>query len=109
MSRWNRPVPARRKAYAALAGIFRIFMITFLATLLAFSISLFFGIVGVVLTKMIRGTPTMDMSLAYRHVALPIAFVVMVIAFFTAFVSEIRRFRRGLAQERRSRPRSRAA
>ncbi len=105
----NHPARFRRSLYAVLAGIFRIFAITFLATLLAFSISLFLGIVGVVLTKMIRGTGTMDMSLAYRHVALPIAFVVMVIAFCTALFSEIRRFRQGRAREGRSQPRSRAA
>lgn len=99
----------QRRLYAAVAGIFRIFAITFLATLLAFCISLFFGIVGMVLTEMIRGAPTMDMSLAYRYVALPIALAVLVVTFFVALVSEIRRFRQIRALERTSSPRTKAA
>ncbi len=80
-------------------------VVTFLATLLAFCIALFFGIVGIVLTKMIRGTATPDMSVAYRNIALPIAGVVVVVAFVVALVSEIRHYR----AEREVAPRTRAA
>src|SRR5512146_3090550 len=80
--------------YRTLIGILRVIFVTFLATLLAFCIGLFFGIVGVVLVKMIRGTPTMDMSIAYRQVALPIAVAVLAITFVAALVLEVRHFRR---------------
>ncbi len=92
----------------ALLGVFRVVVVTLLATLLAFCIALFFGIVGIVMTKMIRGTPMPDMSIAYRHVALPAAVVVMVVAFVIALVSEIRHYR---AERRREElaPRTRAA
>jgi cation transporter-like permease len=86
--------------YRTLMGIVRVIVVTFLATLLAFSIGLFFGIVGVVLTKMIWGNPNMDMSLAYRHVALPLAVAALLITFAVALVSEIRHFRRGRTRSR---------
>ncbi len=85
---------ARSRRYRPFWAIFRVVAITFLATLLAFCVGLFFGIVGVVLTKMIRGTPTPDMAVAYRHVALPIAIAALVVTFCVALVTELRHYRK---------------
>ncbi len=90
-------------------GALRVIVVTFVATLLGFSIGLFLGIVGVVLAKMIRGTPTPDMAVAYRHVALPIAGVALVIAFVVALCSEVRHYRNMRTRQRLSAPRTRAA
>ncbi len=54
----------RPRPYRPVFCVFRVIFMTFLATLLAFCISLFFGIVGVLLTKMIRGTATPNMTVA---------------------------------------------
>jgi uncharacterized membrane protein len=97
-----------RPRYRAILGIFRVIFVTFLATLLAFCIGLFFGIVGVVLTKMIRGTSTPSMAAAYRHVALPIAVAALVVTFIVALISEIRHYQAERQRDRLA-PRTRAA
>ncbi len=89
----HRDSAVRRRYKPAFAAL-RVIAITFLATLLGFCIGLFFGIVGVVLTKMIRGTSTPDMAVAYRHVALPIAIAALIATFIVALVTELRHYRR---------------
>ncbi len=71
----------------------RIALITVLITIFCFAVSLFLGIAGIVVVGMIKGGIS-DMSLAYRHIAFPIAMVAMTIAFFVTLVSEIKHYRR---------------
>lgn len=99
----------RRGRYRAVIGVIRVLAVTFLVTLLAFCIALFFGIVGVVLAKMIRGTPTPDMTVAYRHVAFPIAIAVLVVTFVMSLVIEIRRYKLERTRDGLSAPRTKAA
>ncbi len=101
-----RPHPQLSRAFLATV---RVIFVTFLATLLAFCIGLLFGIVGVVLVKMIRGAATPGMSVAYRHVALPIALVALVVAFVVALRSEIRHYRSMRTRQNLSDSRTRAA
>jgi hypothetical protein len=77
-----------------LAGsIFRVAIITFLATVISFAVSLFLAIVTILLVNMIRGGGV-NMAHAYRHFAFPIAMVVMVISFITALRLEVIEARR---------------
>lgn len=83
----------------------RVLLVTFLLTLLAFAISLLFGIVGLVVQAHIRGTSA-NMTLAYRQVALPVAVGVGAIALVGVTITEIKDYRqsKALAEiERRSR------
>jgi TRAP-type C4-dicarboxylate transport system permease small subunit len=89
----SRGPAGRRSRYKPVWAVFRAVAVTFLATLLAFCISLFFGIVGVLLTKMIRGTPTPDLDVAYRHIAFPIAIAALVVTFVVALITEVRQYR----------------
>lgn len=70
----------------------RVLLVTFIGTLLSFAVSLFLGIVGTFTIGLIRGTRP-DMTLAYRHIALPAALVAGSIIFFLAFALEIRHYR----------------
>lgn len=81
-----------RKPNAALVVV-RVIVVTVLITLLCFAISLFLGIAGIVLVGMIKGGLS-DLSLAYRHIALPVAVVAMVIAFIVTLVVEVKHYRR---------------
>jgi len=71
----------------------RVVIITVLATLLSFAIALFFAVTGIMLVAMIRGGGV-NLTAAYRHIALPIALVTLVIAFVVNLVIEIRYYRR---------------
>lgn len=77
----------------------RVLLVTFLLTLLSFAVSLFLGIVGLLVAGRLRGVRP-NMTLAYRHVALPVAVVVATIALISLTVLEIRNFRqtKALAQ-----------
>ncbi len=99
------PVHRQRTLYSALAGLFRVLVITVLATLLAFCVALFLGIIGILLAKVIRGAPAMDIRLSYRYIAVPVALVMFVIAFGWRLVSEIRYTRRIRPGEETSAPR----
>ena len=84
--------------------IVRVIVITVLITLLAFAVALFFGITGIVLVDMIRGGGV-NLALAYRNVALPVAMAVLVIAFMATLTVEVRHYRRlrvGMAQDQRA-------
>jgi len=74
----------------------RILLVTFLLTLLAFAVSLLLGIVGMVVLARMRGVHP-NMTLAYRHVALPVAASVAAIVFSAASVMEIRNYRQSKA------------
>lgn len=77
----------------------RVLLLTFLLTLLTFAISLFLGILGTVISARLRGLHP-NMTLAYRHVALPIALAAGAVALIVTTVLEIRNYRqsRALAQ-----------
>ncbi len=73
--------------------IVRVVVITVLVTLLSFAVALFLGIAGILLVGMIKGGLS-DLSLAYRHIAFPIAMGAMVIAFVVTLVTEVKHYRR---------------
>ena len=70
----------------------RVGLVTFIATLLCFAVSLLFAILGTVILAAMRGVPP-DMRIAYRHIALPIALVAGCIIFVVVLVMEIRHYR----------------
>ena len=77
----------------------RILLVTFLLALLAFAVSLLLGILGILISARLRGLHP-NMTLAYRHIALPIALVAGAVALAITTVLEIRNYRqsRALAQ-----------
>ena len=77
----------------------RVLLATFLLTLLTFAISLLLGIVGIVIRARIQGTHP-NMTLAYGHIALPVALVAAVVSLVVLAIAEIRNYRqeRALAQ-----------
>ncbi|SRR5579871_2696749 len=70
----------------------RALVLTFAFTLMSFAISLFLGILGVIVASALRGVHP-NMTLAYRKVAFPIAVIVAVVVFISALIMEIRRYR----------------
>lgn len=70
----------------------RILLVTFLVGLMSFAISLLLGIIGILISNHIHGTHP-DMTIAYRHVAFPIAAMVAGIALIVLTVLEIRSYR----------------
>jgi hypothetical protein len=73
-------------------GILRVVAVTILVTLIGFAVTLFFSIAGVLIATIIKGGG-LNMALAYRNIALPIALGVLVVAFFVALAMEIRDLR----------------
>jgi ABC-type dipeptide/oligopeptide/nickel transport system permease component len=69
----------------------RVLLATFVVTLLSFAVSLFLGILGVLLAAWARGTHP-NMTLAYRHVAFPIAAIVAAIVLISASFMEGRHY-----------------
>jgi hypothetical protein len=70
----------------------RVLLVTFIGTLLCFALSLLFGIFGtVILASLHRAHP--DMTVAYRHIAVPVALAAAGIIFVAMLVTEIRRYR----------------
>jgi len=70
----------------------RIFVVTFIGTLLCFAVSLLLGILGVVGVSLVRGMHP-DMRIAYRMIALPSALVAGSIILVLAVVMEVRHYR----------------
>ena len=70
----------------------RVVLVTFVGTLISFAVSLFLGIVGTLVVSAIRGLRP-DMTLAYRHIALPSAVVAGCIIFVLSLAMEIRHYR----------------
>jgi hypothetical protein len=81
----------------------RVLLETFLLTLLAFAVSLLLGILGIVMSARLRGLHP-NMTLAYRHIALPAALTAGAVALIFATVLEARNYRqaRTLAQVARA-------
>jgi TRAP-type C4-dicarboxylate transport system permease small subunit len=70
----------------------RVLLLTFIGTLLSFSVSLLMGIIGTVAVSALRGVHP-NMTVAYRQVAIPAAVVAGSIIFVLALVMEIRHYR----------------
>jgi len=70
----------------------RAFLVTFALTLLSFAICLFLAILGVAGVAVLRGEHP-NMTIAYRHIAVPTAAVIGVMVLISALVVEIRRYR----------------
>ena len=70
----------------------RVLLVTFLLTLLSFAASLLLGILGLVMAARLGGFHP-NMTITYRHIALPAAAVVGVIVVISASVIEIRHYR----------------
>jgi TRAP-type C4-dicarboxylate transport system permease small subunit len=70
----------------------RVLLLTFIGTLLSFSVSLLMGIIGTVAVSALRGVHP-NMTVAYRQVAIPAAVVAGSIIFVLALVIEIRHYR----------------
>src|SRR5580700_5264932 len=70
----------------------RVVLVTFIGTLLCFAVSLFLGIIGTVVVSAVRHVNP-NMTVAYRHVALPAAAVAGSIIFVLALLMEIRHYR----------------
>lgn len=71
----------------------RVLVVTFLITLLSFAVSLLLGILGIVITTRLHGIHP-NMTLAYRHIALPVAAFAVAIALITTTILEIRSYHR---------------
>jgi hypothetical protein len=70
----------------------RIVLWTFIGTLISFAVSLFLGIVGVVVVSAVRHVHP-NMTLAYREVAFPAALVAGTLIFLFVLRVEIRHYR----------------
>jgi hypothetical protein len=74
----------------------RVLLVTFLLTLLSFAVSLLLGILGTVVVGGLRSVHP-DMTVAYRHVALPTAAGIAVVALIAATIMEVRNYRQATA------------
>ena len=70
----------------------RVLLITFLGTLLSFTVSLLLAILGTVVVAAARGVHP-DMRVAYRNVAIPMAMVAACLILILATVMEVRHYR----------------
>jgi hypothetical protein len=74
----------------------RVALVTFIGTLISFAVSLLLGILGTVVASSLRRVNP-NMTVAYRHIALPIALVAGSIIFVLALTMEIRHYRQAKA------------
>jgi uncharacterized membrane protein len=74
----------------------RVLLVTFVLTALSFAVSLFLGIVGIVIGARVRGV-TPHMAFAYRHIAAPAAAIAGCIVLVSATAMEIRHYRQNRA------------
>ena len=74
----------------------RVLLVTFLLTLLSFAASLLLAIVGLVTGARLHGSVP-DMTMAYRHIAIPAAAIVGVIVLVSAITMEVRHYRQSKA------------
>ena len=70
----------------------RVLLITFIGTLISFSVSLLLGIIGTVIISALRHV-NLNMTVAYRLIALPAAVVAGSIIFVLVLTMEIRHYR----------------
>ena len=70
----------------------RVLLVTFIGTLISFAVGLLLGILGTVLLSFLRHVNP-NMTVAYRHIALPAAIVAGSIIFILALAMEVRHYR----------------
>ena len=70
----------------------RVFLATFIGTLICFALGLLVGILGIVIVSALRGTHP-DMRIAYRLIAIPMAAVACAIICVLSLIMEIRHYR----------------
>lgn len=77
-----------------MAGVLaRVILVTFLVTLLAFAVTLLGAILTLaIIGELHGGLAHVNMSAAYRHIALPVAGTVGVVALIGILIYEIRRY-----------------
>jgi spore maturation protein SpmA len=88
-------MPSRGSQFAAPRWYFipvRVTLLSFLLGLISFAIGLLLGIIGILISSRIHSIHP-NMSLAYRHVALPVAAITASIALVVLTVFEIRNYR----------------
>jgi len=74
----------------------RVLLVTSVCTLLVFAVSLLLGIVGTVTASRLHGRRP-DMTVAYRHIALPTAAIAGAIVLALALAMEIQHYRQAKA------------
>ena len=79
-----------------LGVLVRALLITFVVTLLTFALTLLLAIIGFSLVGVIHGHRP-DMANAYRFIAIPMAVLAAVIVLVTAFINELKLYRRRLS------------
>ena len=79
----------RSKVSVVFTSTIRVLFTTLLFTAAGMGAGLFFGIVGTIVYGMIRGS-NIDMTNAYRHVAIPVAITLGAAALIGALVLEVR-------------------
>jgi hypothetical protein len=84
------PAPSKRARWYAIPV--RVLLVTFVGTLLCFAVSLLLGIIGTVALSGVRGVHP-NMTIAYRHVALPAAVAAGCMIFVLVLAMEIRHHR----------------
>jgi len=67
-------------------------LVTVIVTVLAFAVSLLLGIVGLFVGARLRGAP-LDMTLAYRVIAVPAAAIAAAVVLISSLSMEIRHYR----------------
>lgn len=85
----RRTSPARSPRWYGIP--IRIFLITFIGTLLVFALSLLLAIIGTVIASALRGIHP-DMRIAYRLIALPMAGFGGAMIFIGSAVMEVRQY-----------------
>ena len=83
------PSGHRSKPSIIFGSLVRVLFTTLLFTAGGMAIGLFFGIVGTVIYGMIKGGQ-IDMTNAYRHVAIPVALLIGSVALVGSAVLEVR-------------------
>ncbi|MDR3747981.1 MAG: hypothetical protein P4M04_07500 [Acidobacteriota bacterium] len=79
----------RSKASIILGSAARVLFTTLLFTAGGMGAGLFLGIIGTIVYGMIKGSQ-IDMTNAYKHVAIPVALTIGATAFVAALVLEVR-------------------
>jgi len=76
----------------------RVALVTLVVTALAFAVSLFLGIAGLLAGARLHGSHP-DMTMAYRMIALPAALIVCAVVLISSAVLELRHYRRAKTLE----------
>jgi len=73
-----------------------VLLVTFVLTALSFAVTLFLGILGIVIGSRLRGIHP-NMAFAYRHIAAPAAAIAGCIVLVSATAMEIRHYQQNRA------------